>query len=133
MNKICSTIKTIDDVSIFNKIEKQYGIEIPESVKEFFILNNAGIPYSREICVQGREYEIRYFLSFNESDHNEIFKALESFQKETKGKIIPLAKDSADNYYCQNLENDKIYYWDKEDGLYYKLSDSFCEFIDLIK
>ena len=99
----------------------------------FFTLNNGGIPYQKEFSAQGDDYELRCFLSFNAEDYNSIFLPLASYQQETKGKIVPFAKDSADNYYCMHVETGEIYYNDNDDGLYYKIFASFADMIAVLR
>ena len=84
------------------------------------------------IEISGDEYEIRCFLSFNSGEYNSIDIPLESFQKETHGKMIPIAKDSGDNYYCIHVETNKIYYWDKDEYLYYNLAESLETFLQYL-
>ncbi len=132
MGKKCRSVSEIADKAIINSYEEQYKIEFPKEMIDFFDENNGGIPLKKEIVVDGEEYEIRCFLSFNDNEYNSIKKSLETFQNNTKGKIIPIAKDSGDNYFCLNVENKKVYYWDHEDNKYYRLAESFNEFISLI-
>lgn len=129
MEVICRNVSKLESDSRVRKAEKKYQFAFPESVIDFFVNNNGGNPIKKEFAVNNTVYEIRCFLSFQDGDYNEIYTALESFQKETNGKILPLAKDSGDSYYCLNVETENIYYWDKEENLYYKLADTFEEFI----
>ena len=129
MSIICVDIKQIKDELAIEKLEDKYEFDLPNELKDFFRENNGGIPNKNVFETKGKEYEIRCFLSFNDGEYNSIKAPLASFQEETQGKIIPIAKDSGDNYYCMNKENGKIYYWDKDDNLYYCIADSFGEFI----
>ena len=118
MAVICTEVVGISDPAVFGKLEKKYGFKFEENVKRFFKENNGGIPQQSTIKVNGEEYEIRCFLSFNSGEYNSIDMPMDSFQKETNGKIIPVAKDSGDDYYCIHTENGKVYYWDKDGDLY---------------
>ena len=132
MRVICKDVSEFKKATAITSVEEKYGIKFPEKMVAFFKANNGGIPDTREIMVDGREYEIRCFLSFNEKEYNSIHQPIESYQKETNGKIVPIAIDSGDNYFCLNLETGNIYYNDYEDGLYYKLFNNFSELIDAI-
>lgn len=94
-----------------------------------FYKNNGGIPLKKEFFMNDTEYEVRYFLSFNEGDYNEIRTPMKAFLQETEGKIVPFAKDSGDNYYCLHVETGKIYYWENEENLYYNIADTFETFV----
>ena len=129
MEVICRDVREIDDVSFIKRFEDKYDIEFSKDFISFMKLNNGGIPLKKQVELAGDLYEVRCFLSFFDDEYNSIGKPLESFQKKTKGKIIPFAIDSGDNYFCLNLDTEKIYYWDREDDLFYLLSNSFTEFV----
>lgn len=129
MNVICHNITEITNSDAIKKIENKYGIKFPAEMVEFFGLNNGGTPDHRYFFAEEEEFELRSFLSFNEGEHNSIHKPLEYFQKNTKGKIVPLGYDSFDNYFCLNVETGIIYFFDHEDELYYRIFDSFSELI----
>lgn len=126
---ICTNVKVITDQLAIDNLARKYNIIFPEGFKSFFKENNGGIPKKTTITVSGTEYSIRCFLSFNEGEYNSIGKPLAWFQEKTNGKIIPIAKDDADNYYCLNVETGKIYFFDNDDDLYYYISETFPEFI----
>lgn len=132
MAVICKEVSQLSDRLAIDKLEDRYRIDLPREMKIFLKENNGGIPEKYCFEVNGEEYEIRCFLSFNKEEYNSIYLPAESFQKETNGKIIPFAKDSADNYYCINTENLKIYFWSSEENLYYCLVKNFSEFVELL-
>lgn len=132
MSIICRSVSELKSRTIFDEIQNEYNISFPHEMLEFFKKNNGGSPYKKEFMVDDIEYEVRCFLSFNGEDYNAIQKPLDSFQKETKGKIVPVAKDSGDSYFCLNIENEKVYYWDKDENLYYKIADTFETFINYL-
>lgn len=132
MNIICRSVSGLKSRTIFDEMQNKYNISFPNEMLEFFKKNNGGSPYKKEFMVDDMEYEVRCFLSFNGEDYNAIQKPLDSFQKETKGKIVPVAKDSGDSYFCLNIENEKVYYWDKDENLYYKIADTFETFINYL-
>ena len=130
---ICFDIKSIKDELAIDRIEDKYEIDFSEEFKSFFKENNGGIPKNNSFTANGREYEIRCFLSFNEGEYNSIKAPLASFWEETSGRIIPVARDSGDNYYCINIETGKVYFWSKDDNLYYCIAGTFKEFIGYLQ
>ena len=133
MNVICKKVSDLNNKTVIEEMGELYNIKFPSMMVSFFEKNNGGIPMKKEFFSNGEEYEIRCFLSFNEEEYTSIRKPLDFFQKETNGKVIPFAKDSADNYFCINLQTEKIYFWDKDDNLYYNISNNFEEFISNLK
>ena len=133
MKNICKSVSTLKDISSIERIEDKYNINFPKDMIRFFEINNGGIPNKKEFAINGKEYELRCFLSFNQDEYNSIHKAIDSFQIETKGKIAPFAKDSADNYYCINLETGIVYYCSGEENLYFKLTENFNSFLLLLQ
>lgn len=133
MATVCIDVKPIADELAIDRIEDKYEIDFSNEFKTFFKENNGGIPLKNMFKVNGREYEIRCFLSFNDGEYNSIKKPMASFLEETHGKIVPVAKDSSDCYFCINVENGKIYFWDKDDNLYYCIAQTLSEFIEMLK
>lgn len=133
MNTICDKVKEMKDELAIDRFEDKYELDLDGSFKEFFQYNNGGTPRKKNFEIGNDEYEVRCFLSFNDDEYNSIRKPLESFQEETHGKIFPFAKDSGDNYYCLNVETGAVYFWSVDDEKYYKLTESFTEFVDLLK
>ena len=129
--KICRRFIEIKTKNAFEILEKKYNMVFPEEVKNFFEENNAGVPQKMYISIDGDDYEVRSFLSFNEDDEYDIYKPLDFFQTKTKGKIVPFAIDSGDNYYCYNKENGCVYFYASSEDKYYKLSNKFTDFINL--
>ena len=128
--KICKDICKLREINAVENTEKANGISLPTSMVAFFKQNNGGAPINNIFEIDGSEYELRYFLSFNEDDFHSIFKPLESFLDDTNREIVPFAKDSFDNYYCINISNNKIYFWDKDTDMYNEISKDFDEFIE---
>lgn len=133
MAVVCTEVSLLKDSLAVERYEDKYEFDLPKELKSFFQENNGGIPKKRVFTIKGEEYEIRCFLSFNIGEYNSIDLPMQSFQEETKGKIVPIAKDSGDNYYCIHVENGKIYYWDKDDNLYYCIAEDFGELIEYLQ
>ena len=117
---------------IFEDAEKTYSITIRSEIKDFLEENSGGYPVKDIIVSDGEEYEVRVFMSLDESDKNYyILKPIDYFLKKTKGKIIPIGIDSGDNYYCVNNENGKVYYWSAGEDSYYCIAETIADFISL--
>lgn len=133
MDAVCRNISKLKDRNSISLLEKEYNCKLPHEVVEFFLKNNGGVPLKKEVVISNKEYEVRCFLSFNSGEYNSIDKPAKAFQEQTNGKIIPLGKDSGDNYYCLNVETGKIYYWDREDNQYVCLAEDFKHFIEIFQ
>lgn len=107
--KVCKEYIPIKNDNSIMLFEQNNNIKIPEELVSFFTENNGGTPIKNYFKIDEEEFEIRFFLSFNENDNYGIFKPAKYLLNETKSKLVPFAVDSGDNYYCYNLENGKIY------------------------
>lgn len=113
--------------------EEKYGITVRRDIKSFLKKNGGKYPIKDEITVKGVTYEIRVFLSLDERNKEYyIGKPLEFFLTNTNGKIIPIAIDSGDNYYCVNNETGKVYYWSAEEDKYYQIANNLASFCKLL-
>lgn len=129
MKSISMYCKT-DFSDVLSNIAKERGIEIREDIREFLKKNSGGYPVKDIVTFNDEEYEVRVFLSLDNSDDNYyIEKPLHFFMDKTKGKIVPIGLDSGDNYYCVNNENGKVYYWSAGIDQYYCLAESLAEFV----
>ena len=135
--KIIKDKKTSNEKNIDNKVfidaEEEYQISIRTDIKDFLNENSGGIPINKTIFVGEEQFEVRRFLSLDSNDHYWIEKPMNSFLKETKGKIIPIGIDSGANYYCVNNETGKVYFWNCSEEEYYCIANSIEEFIGLFK
>lgn len=132
MNIISTESRTKYNENIWNEIEQKYDIFIRTDIKDFFKFNNGGYPINDIIISDEIEYEIRAFLSLDENDQNYyIEKPLCYFLTKTNAKIIPIALDSGDNYYCVNNETGKVYFWSSSTDSYYLISDNIEQFTNL--
>ena len=132
MNIISTECRTKYNENIWNEVEQKYDIFIRTDIKDFFKFNNGGYPINDIIISDEIEYEIRAFLSLDENDENYcIEKTLSYFLTKTKAKIIPIALDSGDNYYCVNNESGKVYFWSSDTDSYYLISENIEEFVNL--
>lgn len=130
MKCISKNCKLNINKNIFEEAESLCSNGIKPEIKEFLEKNSGGYPIKDIIVANGEEFEVRVFMSLDESDKNYyIQKPLHFFLENTKGKIIPIGVDSGDNYYCVNNENGKVYYWRAGEDSYYCIAESLNEFM----
>lgn len=132
MKCISKNCKENINKKVFEEAEKLFSISIRTDIKEFLEKNSGGFPEKDIIVADGEEYEVRVFMSLDESDENYyIQKPMNYFLKNTKGKIVPIGIDSGDNYYCVDNETGKVYYWSAGEDSYYYIAESLNVFIEL--
>ena len=120
--------------NVLYDVANDNDIVIRQDIIDFLKMNSGGYPVNDVVKFNGEEYEIRVFLSLDDSDANYyIKKPLEYFLKKTKGKIVPIGIDSGDNYYCVNNENGKVYYWSSGEDSYYYIAKSIDEFASFFR
>lgn len=118
--------------NIFSEVENAYSITLREDIKTFLVNNSGGYPVKDMISADGDEYEVRVFLSLDDSDeYYYIQKPIDFFLAKTNGKIVPIGIDSGDNYFCVNNETGKVYYWSSGEDSYYCISNSLNDFVEL--
>ena len=116
---------------ILSNYSQDKSVTIRDDIKEFLKKNSGGYPKKDIVSFNGEEYEVRVFLSLDESDDNYyIEKPLCYFMDKTGGKIVPIGIDSGDNYYCVNNNSGKVYYWSSSEDKYYCLAKSLEEFAE---
>ena len=128
----CITTNCRENINenVWQEASLKYGVIIRDDIKNFLRVNNGGYPENYYIEVDGEEYEVRVFLSLDESDENYyIEKPLKYFMQKTNGRIVPIGIDSGDNYYCVDNETGKVYYWSMETDRYYLVSQDIEKFI----
>lgn len=134
MKSIAKNTDYVENQTLLQEVEEKYKIQIREDIKEFIKLNSGGYPLKDVIEAEDDEYEVRVFLSVNkENTEYYLEKPLKYFLEKTKGKIIPIAIDSGDNYYCVNNENGKVYYWSSSEDSYYYIAESIDEFASFFR
>ena len=134
MRKIATDCRLSCNNAILNNAETTYGIAIRAEIKSFFKMNNGGYPIKDVIISDGTEYEVRAFLSLDKNDDNYcVERSLHFFLEKTRARIIPVAIDSGDNYYCVNNETGKVYFWRAGSDSYYLIANTVEAFTDLFR
>lgn len=83
-------------------------------------------------CVlkDGSERVVNNFLSFNEEDKENIYKAIKRVS-EDNDKLVPIAKDPRENYFC--LFDGKVAFWSHEDGEIIDVAETFEQIFEMMK
>ena len=132
MKNVSTDCKSFFNDVILGNAETTFGISIRSDIRAFFAANNGGYPTKDIIVSDGDEYEVRAFLSLDRNDENYCLeKPLSFFLSKTNARIIPIALDSGDNYYCVNNETGKVYYWRAGSDRYYLIAERLEVFVSL--
>lgn len=132
-NIIWKRVKPLIQPNSVDKFEQDYEITLPDSLKEFIITNNGGRPSLDIIKTEdGREVEIKALLSFNKEDAENIYKVIEYFNKQFNSKIIPIATEPSGDYFCIDITNDSIVYWEHENNKLTFISKDLDEFLNCL-
>lgn len=130
-NIICKRVKKLNNVNVINKFEQDYEIILPDLLKEFIISNNGGRPNLDITKTKtGIEVEIKSFLSFNTEDTENIYSVIEYFKKEFNDTIVPIATEPSGDYFCINVNDGSIVYWNQETNDLTYLFENFNKFIN---
>lgn len=115
---------------LYSKLQMQ--VKINKSITNFITKYSGKRPKNNIIIVNGEEYEVRTFFSLDPNAlHWYIEYPMTMFIEKTKGKLIPIAIDSGDNYYCADNVTGKVYYWSSEMDEIHLIANSIKEFDEL--
>ncbi len=117
------------DVGVFKEIEKNRGVTIPSSLKDFICNCNAATPEKYNFMINSSEKVFGAVLSYNknEQDTDSVFTALDVIKDKN---LIPFAIDPFGNYICLDIDNDTVVFWDHEMNEVYSSDKSLEAFID---
>ena len=129
-NLVWKRVKPLVEKDSINKFQEIYGIVFPEELKELIKANNGGRP-SLDIIktVEGEELEVKALLSFNKEDVENIYNVINYFKEHFQGRIVPIATEPSGNYFCINLTNNSIVYWNHETNKETLISNGIKEFL----
>lgn len=110
----------VDSNRVFIDVEQQYGITLPEELCAFLKQNSRGIPTTKTMFFDNKEYLLSGFVSVDEKDKYNLLSILESMKGEagTEG-FIPFATDGFGNYYgivFREKTPEFIAYYNAENG-----------------
>ena len=135
------TASPLSEVDI-KRVERRLRINLPQDLKEHYLLHNGGQPRPRFFLKDGEPYDVDQFLAMNTGDTNSSFEqayiTLVDRTPEFPRGYIPFAYDAFGDYflYCVKPEsygniafNQQEYYGD-DDRYVVFLAPSFSEFIN---
>lgn len=127
----CKYIKPIMDETCIVRFQEIIGVKFDESYVDFILKNNGGRPEKNLILLgDGAEYILNKFLSFNETDKENIYKAKKRVEEDDVS-LIPFASDPAGDYFC--FLSGRIYLYDHETGGAKEIADSFTDFLEMLR
>lgn len=106
----------LDNLEVFEKIESQNTLKVPEDLKRFIIDNNGAYPTPNCVDINGVERVYDATLSFNEDDNvaTTVFEALKIVDNPD---YIPFAQDPFGNYFCYDWKNETISFYSNEESI----------------
>lgn len=132
-NIIWKRVKPLMQLDSINKFEQEYEVTLPDNLKEFIIANNGGRPNLDIIKkLDGNEVEVNALLSFNKEDVENIYKVIDYFKGQFGGKIVPIATEPSGDYFCINLNNNSIVYWEHETNELSFIANNLDEFLNCL-
>lgn len=108
------------DMNDINKVEKHWGVTLPDDYKQCCINNHRGRPNP---CVYDFEYKtgalFSYLLSFKEDNSYYILKDYNNIKDRLVDNVYPFADDPGGNFICFDYregkdKTPKVVYWDHE-------------------
>jgi hypothetical protein len=122
-------VKQLKDENSISVFARNNGIDFSCEFVEFIKHNNGGRPIKNEVELEnGSEKVVNNFLSFNEEDKENVYKARCRIEDKN---LIPFANDPAGNYYC--LKGDKVVFYSHEDEAVVNVAESFGDFLEKLR
>ena len=112
------------------KVEKLYGVQIPDELKAVIKEGNNGVPSKRFFDTdKAKEHEVKTLLSYNKGDIENIYSAAEIL-KEAGENLFPFANDPAGNLIC--LSENEVVLWNHETNEIERIAGSVDEFFVML-
>lgn len=120
-------VKSLKNPNIITEVEQEFGIVIPQDLKEIIEKFNNGRPSLNEFdTTLSKGNEFKKLLSFNAEDIENVFD-FKNIETNIQG-LFPFASNSSGNLIC--LYEGKIVYWIHETDSLENISDTFTEFLN---
>ena len=120
--------KTLINPMAVKQLEEKYGFTVSKELSECILLHNGARPKPNTITLEnGEENDVKILLSYNENDPENIYRIIEYFIENYKGKLIPFAVDSAWNYYCE--QEKRIVLWTQSKEIF-PVCSNFSQFLE---
>ena len=118
----------LTDKKVFDKYEKQFGIIIPQDMRQFIIENNAANPSLNLVMLDGIERVLDSVLSFNEKEDDAVTFA-QIFRTLKNANNIPFAMDPFGNVFCYNTIDNVVVFYNHEVNRFERTNMGFKKFI----
>ena len=120
--------KQLNNPLAIKELTSKYRITLSIDLENCIRFNNGAKPRPNTIMLKnGEENDVKALLSYNEGDPENIFKVIEFFMKKYQGTLVPFARDSAGNYYCE--QGKRIVLWTQNNDII-PVCNSFSQFLD---
>lgn len=116
----------LKDKNVFNDIEEEYDIRIPNGFKRFIIDNNAATPEKHRIIIGNQERVFGSVLSFNKDDDDNVFRYLKRF---IPNNLLPFGLDPFGNIFCIDLKSGDVQFWNHEIDKTYSAHCNLSNFV----
>ena len=124
-------VKPLKDKEAIEALFAEHGAKIPQGFTDFFVKYNGGRPLDNTCVLKdGSERVVNSFLSFNEEDKENVYKAIRRVGGDNQ-RLIPFAGDPAGNYYC--LLDGRVVFWSHEDGEIIEAAESLEAFYHALR
>lgn len=124
-------------------LENELGYKLPNSYRQFLIINNGGRPKSDIVDIEGlpgspTDIQIFFGLTRNIESSNILWNLSIITERCPQCHVLPIACDSGGNIFCLKITNgiaSKILYYDMDSSncKFYEVAPSFDEFIKIIR
>ncbi len=118
-------IDLLDD-AVFEEIENDRNISIPDYLTDFIKTNNAATPSEYRFKLNDEEKIFGAVLSYNKDDTDTVFTALSVIENT---RLLPFAIDPFGNYICFDTDGQNVVFWDHETSAVYSTNQKFMDFL----
>ena len=124
-------VQPIKNKRVINEFSLLVDYVFSDEYLDFIDEHNGGRPDKRNFTtIEGNEYKLKTFLSFNKDDMDNIWDIVDWSDDLIQGKKeIPFAIDYYDNLICFNCEDNKIVFCDTETSEIEEIADDFEDFL----
>ncbi len=116
------------------EVEKRIGVAFPSDFKKIVMTYHGARTEEDEIEVDGVDRVFGGLLSFDEESLEFIVAHCEGYKEIVDKGYVPFARDPGGNNFCFDFskEESKIVFWNHETDTFYKISDTFTDFLTLL-
>lgn len=122
-------IKKLKDINCITKIENEYNIHIPQTLKDIIINYNGGRPFEKLFKTEKNDEKvIKSLLSYNIDDKENVYIFSEIFEK----SFIPFAITEFGDVICINNKNENIELYLHELDTFEYICKNIDEFLNIL-